>query len=101
MNSVLEIATNSAHPAAQYTPDETAPELLNFTFDANSGSIAFTFSETVDVSTLNPSAITLQAGPSSPQPGRSYTLTGGVALTDNSTVVVLQLNSLLSRDSQH
>ncbi|XP_065887295.1 uncharacterized protein [Dysidea avara] len=43
-----------------YTPDTTSPVLLNFDIDLNEGTLVFSFSETVDATTLQVEEITLQ-----------------------------------------
>ena len=90
-NPVTAEPVDSPQQAAQYTPDDTRPELLFFTYDADAGNLTLTFSETVNVDSFDPSALTLQSEPSMPDSNGSYTLTGGVVLTGNSTVLLLQL----------
>ena len=75
--------------ASLVLPDSTPPELSFFSFDLNNGLLLLTFSETVNASSLDPTAITLQSSSSSTM--YSYTLTGGNATTDNTPEVTLQL----------
>lgn len=47
--------------ASSFTPDTTSPELQAFEFDLNSGVLLLTFSEPVNASSFNASALTLQS----------------------------------------
>ena len=44
-----------------YIEDRTAPVLLSFTLDMNTGYLSLFFSETVNLATLRPSHLTLQS----------------------------------------
>ena len=70
--------------------DSTHPTLNFFHFDLDQGQIIFTFSESVNVSTLNTSAITLQNSASNDSL-YSYTLTGGYPSIDNVPIITLNL----------
>ena len=59
-NSVEPINATSALPVLKYTPDLVPPELVSFDLNIDSFELFLTFSETVDVSTLNVSALYLQ-----------------------------------------
>lgn len=72
-NSVVEIPVENAEMAGSHGQDETSPVLLGFDFDANSGTLALTFSETVNSSSLDTSMITLSSDRSMSQ---FYTLSG-------------------------
>lgn len=65
-NAVEEISVLIPLPATRYSPDVVAPRLLMFDLDMNTGVLFFTFSETVNVSSLDVSEITLQASDASP-----------------------------------
>jgi hypothetical protein len=83
-NKLKAIADSSALRASNFTADETAPVLSTFQVDLNQKQIDLTFSETVNVTTLNASAITLLGSSS----GITHKLTGQtVLLTSPSTVV--------------
>ena len=71
--------------------DITHPELDTFTLDINSGVLSLTFSETVNVSTLQTAEITLQSSANAPE--FSYTLTGGISSTLNQPIVTVSLTS--------
>ena len=58
-NYNVEIPKDSGIQVDMFTPDFIPPTLLNFTLDLNSGEIIFLFSETVDVSTINFTEITI------------------------------------------
>jgi len=91
-NPVRDIPETEPLPTDQYTPDIRPPRLIGFGYDANKGSISLNFTETVNVDTLDFTALTLQADPSGPLPNRSYTLTGGEVLSGNSTMVMIELS---------
>ena len=73
-----------------YTEDATPPEVTSFTFDLNLGQLHFTFSETVNVSSLDVTQITLQSVQNSTTSSYNVRLAGGVILTrfDNTTASV-------------
>ena len=59
-NSNVEISRSSARPVGTYMPDLTSPQVENFiNFDLNEGRFMLEFTETVSVSTLNTTQITL------------------------------------------
>ena len=59
-NFVEEISEFAPLQVSRYVRDEVEPELVSFDLDINSGELFLTFSETVNVSSLDVSAITLQ-----------------------------------------
>jgi hypothetical protein len=90
-NQVVAILPTAALPAAAFTADSVRPVLLGFSVDMSSEQMVLTFDETVNASSLQPTAITLlnAAGNSST---RSFTLTGGTLLSAiNDVTVSIQL----------
>ena len=81
--------------ASNYTSDTTYPVVSEFSFDLDSGQLEFTFSETVNVSSLKTNQITLQnvkSTTSTTMPVHSLTLNGGYILTsEDSTTVTVEL----------
>ena len=75
-NQVVPVSPLGPLPVSVYVPVYTPPSLLSFTLDMNSNKLTLTFSETVNLSSLLPPAITLQSAPSL-VPGQSQTLQGG------------------------
>ena len=75
---------------SNYTNDTTPPEIVEFTFDLDAGQLHFTFSETVNVSSLDVTQITLQSTQVHSNSSYNVSLTGGVLLTpnDNTTATV-------------
>ncbi|KAL5488650.1 hypothetical protein EMCRGX_G017626 [Ephydatia muelleri] len=61
-NNVTSISPGYALEASSYQADVTSPVLLQFDLDMNSGNLTMTFSETINVTSLNVSQITLQNG---------------------------------------
>ena len=58
---IVPVSDGNAVPPTRYVSDATQPSLLGFTLDLDSGQLALSFSETVNVRTLNVSGITLQS----------------------------------------
>ena len=75
--------------ASSVRPDGTHPELDSFTFDLDTGVLSLTFSETVNVSTLDPREITLQSAANATDD--TYQLTGGIGSTLNQPIVMVNL----------
>jgi hypothetical protein len=89
---VLVTETISAKQAASYTADRTAPtlEAMTFSLDGAGGELYLSFSELVDVDTVDVTCITIQdAAP--PTTG-----TGTVTLTSGSTVAELDTSSFIT-----
>jgi hypothetical protein len=59
-NPVVPVEPNSTQRVNHLYNDETSPELVSLSFDANQGILTLSFSETVRVDTLNISSIILQ-----------------------------------------
>ena len=90
--------TPTTLPVTYYINDTTDPVVTNFAFDLNTGQLEFTFSETVNVSSLNTTQITLlnvESVYSAIIPVHRLTLNGGYVLTmgDNTTITVQLLKS--------
>ena len=76
--------------ATAVVADTTQPELESFTIDMDSGVLVFSFSETVDGVTFDPSLFTLQSDPS-PSPMQYYMLMGGMRTLYPSPEITLVL----------
>lgn len=57
---VTPVVTSNSFQAANYTHGTTSPTLSRFVFNTNEGNLTLSFSETVNISTIDPTAITLQ-----------------------------------------
>lgn len=88
-NTNAVILPNSALSITNLTPDIQSPTLQSFTFDLNQGVISFTFSESINASTFQPSQITIQNSLSLPQ--FSFTLSGGTTVNHMGPVITLSL----------
>ena len=88
-NLLTEITSDAAVQASMYTQDTTPPQLESFSLNLSSEEIVLTFSETVQVSSLDPTQITIQQLPS--RLGRTITLSGGTTSQGNAAVVTLRL----------
>ena len=69
-----------------YTPDTTSPKLVSFVYDAHIASLSLLFSETVNISSLDPSGITLLNAKTESQATQQHTLTGGVAVPNDTDI---------------
>ena len=56
----VEVSAVSFAPVNTFIPDQTRPQLLSFIYDPNLGQIVLTFNDVLDISTFDPTAITLR-----------------------------------------
>ena len=85
-NPVQEIFSNMTIQVSEFYPDQKNPESREFDLDLTSETITLSFSETVNVTTLNMTQLTLiGAG------GDSYTLTDGEISHGNEPIVIVNL----------
>ena len=102
-NPVNPITREDALNASFFIADMTEPVLTNFSLDMNTGLLLITFSETVDVSTLMFTSLTLQKGPNVTMEVNRYSLTNGTLtmMTDGTMAYVMltddDLNELKRR----
>lgn len=88
----VAINSNSAVEVRYFIADTTSPELLSFTLDVDNGEIVLLFSDVVDVSTFDVSALTLQGQKSRvPLEWHSLSVTSSSASSENSFTVVVHL----------
>ena len=93
-NSVVEILASDALQASMFIDDVTAPVLEEFDLDMNLGHLTLYFSETVDVSTLDFTGLSLQLESEVLLSNESHTLTNdGTVLSSDAPVVVLRLSN--------
>lgn len=83
MNDALPLCVDS------FMPDSTQPEILSFDLDLCMEQLVISFSETVNVSSVNPTRIKFQG--SSTAPTASITLTGGNTLQENGPELLMRL----------
>ena len=76
-NMVVSVNMNSAERVREFTEDIGGPTLASFDLDYDTGVVSLYFDETVDLSYLDPSALTLLADS---QTGPSYTLISSAGL---------------------
>ena len=65
-NQVVEISQSTPLQVTRFTRDAVNPQLVAFDLDIDAGELTLTFSETVNISSLDVSMITLQADLASP-----------------------------------
>ena len=82
-NEAKPIASSNAVPVSSFIPDTTPPMLIDFSLDMNTGELMLTYDEAISESSFDPSAIILQS--TSNGTATSYTLTGGILLSNTST----------------
>ena len=96
-NPLVEVSDASAEMASNYTADNVPPRLLALDLDNNLGSLTLTFSEAVNVETLNISNIVLYASQEANTSDRVEVLTPGLfpdntdTNSSNGVEVVLRL----------
>ena len=62
-NKIVAISISNAQRATSHYPDSDLPVLVSYTLDLNTGILVLTFSETVNISTLNPNLFFIQSSP--------------------------------------
>ena len=88
--SGLEVETTSL-PVDILQPDESSPQVLEFvSFNLREGTLNISFTETIDASSINFTALTFQSLYEDPL--ETYTLTGGSASSDDGTLIQLTLS---------
>jgi len=86
-NSVVDIPLTNAQQALAHDPDMRPPRLEFFTFDLDEGLLVLTFSESVNITSLNASQFTLANGNSIFLPSYvEYSLTGGMAFVNDTNL---------------
>ncbi|XP_065888525.1 uncharacterized protein [Dysidea avara] len=81
-NQVVPILADDAEMAILFDDDEIRPRIQSFAINMDNGTLTLRFSETVDVSTLNFTHITLQLLTAVTNPWHQYTLTDGSLISD-------------------
>ena len=88
-NNIEEIPADNALHVTSHEEDRMQPTFSSFDFDLNLGILTIVFSESVNVSSFDPTQITLQSSSSSPS--NFFTLTGGLVTQDASTTIDVDL----------
>ena len=91
-NTADAVLPSAAIVAANVTEDVMNPELISFDLDMNLGALYLTFDETVEASSFNVSAITLQDSTFASGSEIMYTLTGGESSIDDSTLIAVNFS---------
>jgi hypothetical protein len=107
-NSVIEIPMSGNQLIDNYTADQTGPEVVQYSLDVNASYLVLTFSETVDASSINLTAITFQDTDNITNAKGAYRLTNGMASTadgvevsitfSEADILGLQQQSTVARD---
>lgn len=93
-NSVDLVSADHAVRVTHFTPDTTNPLLVSFDLDVNFGNLTLLFTETVNVSTLHFTFITLQNTQDVSQSTEVVKLTGGQQVTlDNDLMIQFNLST--------
>ena len=91
-NPVVPIRENNALQAVNVIGDMTGPSLLRYDFSLDDGTITFTFSEAINISTLNIDELLIQSRPNSSEDGViTFMLNGGTPNLLTTQVVELEL----------
>ena len=88
-DDVLVDTNGKAIIAANYTDDNTPPSLLNYTLDLNSGEVILTFSEVVNISTLQVGLFQLQDSQN------SSIVEESLVLSENTTYEAVSLTEIV------
>ena len=91
-NAAMNISLELARQARTYMPDITPPTLVDFDLDMNASEIVFTFSETVDLTSLDFSEVLLQ-GSQDGLSGSMYTLLNGEVAEDYAKTIVISISN--------
>ena len=89
-NRVNSISRSNAQMVRNFLPDVERPSLLLFNFDLNTGIVTLSFDETVNITSLDVSSLTLQSAPSSPF--TPYTLTDSYTMQQYSSEINVTLS---------
>ena len=92
-NNIVNISISNAQQATSHYPDSDLPVLVSYTLDLNTGILALTYSETVNVSTLNPNLFFIQSSPAAASVSEYYQLNDST--TSSSTEVADTVQILL------
>ena len=87
-NPTLPISSQKALRASSFVKDRKDPVLESFDIDLSADTITLHFSESIRVSTLNISAISLQGS----DPSNSYTLTDSFTESKNGPIIVVNIS---------
>ena len=90
-NKIAAVPASSAIQAAAVLNDTTAPQLARFDFDLDDGTLRLTFSEAIDIATVNATELTIQQFANSSEFGETLELSGGEAIFISPTVFALKL----------
>ena len=94
MVDVIAITDTNAIQVTNFTEDTTPPTLSNFDLNMNLSTLILTFSEGVDISTLQVGNITLYSSANISAADASYTLTGGsISQSADGRVVTIELTA--------
>ena len=91
-NLALPVTISDSLPADNFTSDETSPMLVEFQVDLNAGTLSLTFDETVNVSTLNFTAFSLQDSNITDNTTSIFTLTGGSTQSSDGPVILIEFS---------
>eukprot|EP00800_Vazella_pourtalesii_P007674 TRINITY_DN203_c1_g1_i1.p1 TRINITY_DN203_c1_g1~~TRINITY_DN203_c1_g1_i1.p1 ORF type:complete len:3770 (+),score=310.53 TRINITY_DN203_c1_g1_i1:1284-11312(+) len=90
-NSLVPIHSNNTIMASEFVGDTTSPELVEYSLNMDNLSLSFTFTETVNASSLNPVFLSIQHAPTLSHSNSFLTLTGGSVDLQDSTIIRLNL----------
>ena len=86
--AVVPITEAAPRQADTFSPDTTDPRLVAFTLNLNDGTAIFEFSETINVTSIDPALFVLQSAADAPgTAGSSSVALAGSTVTEHSSVV--------------
>jgi len=85
-NTMVSVSASAALEADSFIDDHTRPKLQSYSIDMDKETLSLSFTETIDVSTIDPTQVTLHSTKLGASGG--YTLTGGplVSSDDNTSL---------------
>ena len=101
-NPVSPVSPSAARALSPLTPDTTDPNLYKFDFDLNTGLLLLSFDETVDLSTLSVSSVSLLSSPGASSPilflSNSVPSSTGLLLEVSLSISAVELDILKQRE---
>lgn len=89
-NPIEPVFSDAAQPVSTFTEDMTSPELVEYSLDVNTGLLFLTFTETVNVRSLDTATVTLQSEETG---GDAVSLTTSFSNSENDYIVLVNIST--------
>ena len=90
-NQIVAIDQDNPLQVTNFTADVIGPFFIDFTLDMDSNMLVLTFSETINISSFDPSLVTLQSDLVQTSITENFTLTGGEVSSENDPIVRINI----------